>query len=171
MLTCCLRSSLMVNDDTPNSYLPDWRPGMMASNLAGWYSVFRPSLAATALNRSTSQPMTALPSVSRNSFGAYSALIPTTSLPSDLTASGTLAASASSTAGAAVVVPVLPPPVSLFSPQPAATRATADPSPTSAPLRNLLALMVSSSLFSHQGTEVNDIGSCVAPWPACEIAR
>src|SRR4030095_7608513 len=56
MVTCCVRASLMVNDDTPNSYLPDWRPGMMASNLAGWYSVFRPSLAATALDRSRFQP-------------------------------------------------------------------------------------------------------------------
>src|SRR4030095_386370 len=124
MLTCCLRSSLMVNDDTPNSYLPDWRPGMMSANLDGWYSVFRPSLAATALNRSTSQPTTVLPSGSRNSFGAYSALIPTRILPSDLTSAGTLAASASSTAGAAAVVPVLPPPVWFFSPQPDATTAT-----------------------------------------------
>jgi len=69
MLTCFSRSSLTVNDETPASYLPDWRPGMIASNTADSYSVFRPSLAATALNRSTSKPMTVLPSVSRNSFG------------------------------------------------------------------------------------------------------
>jgi hypothetical protein len=60
----------MVNDDTPASYLPDWTPGMMSANLEGCHSVCRPSLAATALNRSTSKPTTVLPSVSRNSLGA-----------------------------------------------------------------------------------------------------
>jgi hypothetical protein len=59
----------MVNDDTPISYLPDSMPGMMSANLAGWNSAFRPSLAATAANRSMSQPTGVLPSVSRNSFG------------------------------------------------------------------------------------------------------
>src|SRR5213078_179483 len=68
----------MVNDDTPSSYLPDCTPGMMSSNFADCQSVFRPSFAATALNRSTSNPMTVLPSV--------------------LMAAGTFAASAESTA-------------------------------------------------------------------------
>src|SRR4029450_2778800 len=50
ILTCCLRSSLMVNDDTPNSYLPDWRPGMMSANLDGFHSGLRPNLGATAVH-------------------------------------------------------------------------------------------------------------------------
>ena len=63
MLTSCLRSRLMVNDDTPTSYLPDWRPGMMSAKLAGCHSVSRPSLVATASNNSTSKPVIVLPSV------------------------------------------------------------------------------------------------------------
>src|SRR6266508_2291064 len=43
MLTCCLRSSLMVNDETPSSYLPDSTPGMIAPNLAHVHRVVRPS--------------------------------------------------------------------------------------------------------------------------------
>src|SRR5213078_3103057 len=88
----------MVNDDTPSSYLPDCTPGMMSSNFADCQSVFRPSFAATALNRSTSNPMTVLPSVSRNSLGAYVESVPMRILPSDLMAAGTFAASAESTA-------------------------------------------------------------------------
>src|SRR5688500_4802068 len=97
MLTCFLRSSLMVNDETPTSYLPEDTPRMMVSNPAFWNSAFRPSLAATALNRSTSMPTTVFPSSSRNSLGAYDASDPTTILPADLIFSGTLAARAGST--------------------------------------------------------------------------
>src|SRR6266545_5512674 len=93
MLTCLSRSALMVNEDTPASYLPDWMPGMMSSNLVEVHSVFSPSLAAAASNTSRSQPMTVLPSASRNSFGAYDASTPMVILPSLLTAAGTMATS------------------------------------------------------------------------------
>ena len=63
MLVCFSRSLLIVNDETPISYLPEDTPGMIALNGAGLNSAFSPSLAATALNRSTSKPMTVLPSL------------------------------------------------------------------------------------------------------------
>ena len=52
------------------SYLPLLTPRMIESKPVGTHSVLTPNLAATASNRSTSMPMTVLPSVSRNSFGA-----------------------------------------------------------------------------------------------------
>src|SRR5215217_3798824 len=58
MLTCCLRLSLIVNDEMPMSYLPPWTPVMMVSNPAGCQSTVTPNFAATALNRSTSTPTT-----------------------------------------------------------------------------------------------------------------
>ncbi len=70
MLACFSRVPLTVNDETPISYLPDETPGMIASNGAGVNDALSPSLAATALNRSTSNPITVLPSLSRNSLGA-----------------------------------------------------------------------------------------------------
>src|SRR2546421_6759091 len=98
MFTCCSRSLLMVNDETPMLYLPEPTPGMMSSNFADCHSAFSPNLPATALNRSTSNPMTVLPSVSRNSLGAYVESVPMRILPSALIAAGTFAASAESTA-------------------------------------------------------------------------
>ena len=70
MLTCFFRSSLMVNDEMPMSYLPPWTPVMMLAKSAGWNSALTPSLAATALKTSTSKPWTVLPSPARNSLGA-----------------------------------------------------------------------------------------------------
>jgi hypothetical protein len=43
MLTCFLRSSLMVNDETPTSYLPVLTPAMIESKLDGTNSAFTPS--------------------------------------------------------------------------------------------------------------------------------
>src|SRR6476660_5107714 len=106
----------MVNDDTPTSYLPEPTPGMMSPNGAEVNSAFRPSFCATALNRSTSKPTTVLPSVSMNSAGAYVESVPTMILPSDLTAAGTLSASALSTVtGAAEAAGPLAPPVGVLS--------------------------------------------------------
>src|SRR3954447_8544649 len=92
------RSGLIVKEETPTVYLPELTPGMMLSNVADCHSVVRPSFAATALNRSTSKPITVLPSVSTYSLGAYVESVPMVSLPADLIAAGTLAASAASTA-------------------------------------------------------------------------
>src|SRR6266508_878478 len=61
MFTCCLRLALMVNEDTPMSYLPPWTPVMMVSKRAGLYSTVTPNFAATALKMSTSVPTTILP--------------------------------------------------------------------------------------------------------------
>src|SRR6266540_2134583 len=58
MFTCCLRLALMVNEDTPMSYLPPWTPVMMVSKRAGLYSTVTPNFAATALKMSTSMPTT-----------------------------------------------------------------------------------------------------------------
>src|SRR5215207_4513650 len=90
-------------------------------------------------------------------------------LPSDLIVSGTLAASASSTVGAAAVVSVVPPPVSLSSPQPAATMATAITRPSSAPRRHLHAFMGFLLYSPPQWNCVHDIRSWVPPSPACEM--
>src|SRR6266511_3886366 len=112
MLTCFNRSGLMVNDETPALYLPEFTPGMILPNVADCHSVVRPSLAATALNRSTSKPITVLPSVSRNSLGAYVESVPTISFPAALMSAGTFAASALSTDddAAGAVAPVPEPP-------------------------------------------------------------
>src|SRR3954447_15996021 len=87
MLTCCLRLSLMVNDETPTSYLPPWTPVMMVSKPAGCHWTVTPNFCATALNRSTSMPTTVFPPC-RNSFGRYVASTPTTILPADLIFAG-----------------------------------------------------------------------------------
>jgi len=70
MLACVLRLSLMVKLETPMSNLPLSTPMMIESKLAGCHSTVTPNFWATALNRSTSQPLTVLPSASRNSLGA-----------------------------------------------------------------------------------------------------
>jgi hypothetical protein len=77
--------------------LPEATPAISEPKSPDCHSVVRPSFLATALNRSTSKPMTVLPSVSRNSLGAYVESVPTTILPSALIAAGTIAASLSST--------------------------------------------------------------------------
>src|SRR3954451_5332616 len=97
MVASFSRSTLTVNDETPTLYLPVPTPGMMLSKLADCQSVVRPNFCATALNRSTSNPMTVLPSVSRNSLGAYDESVPMISLPDALMSAGTFAASALST--------------------------------------------------------------------------
>src|SRR5262245_12072352 len=112
MVTCFMRSALMVNDETPMSYLPDVTPGMIASNGADTHCVLMPSFPATALKRSTSKPITVLPSVSRNSLGGYVESVPMTIVPFDLIAAGTFAASDGSTDDA--IVGVLPPPALLL---------------------------------------------------------
>src|SRR4051794_14434111 len=112
MVACASRCLLTVNDETPMLYLPEPTPGMIASNFADCQSVVRPSLPATALNRSTSKPMTVLPSVSRYSLGAYDESVPTMIFPADLSAAGTFAASALSTADDAAGEPP-PDPVSV----------------------------------------------------------
>src|SRR3954469_12899970 len=111
MLTCLRRGALIVNDETPVPYLPGLTPGMMLSNVADCHCVVRPNLPATALNRSTSKPITVLPSVSRNSFGAYVESVPMISLPADWISAGTFAASAASTEDDAAGAPVDPVPV------------------------------------------------------------
>ncbi len=68
--TCLVRSGLIVNDDTPASYFPDCTAGRMFPNSLGTQSIRKPSLAAIASYSSTSMPITVLPSVSMNSFGA-----------------------------------------------------------------------------------------------------
>src|SRR4029450_13098085 len=97
MWACLRRVALIGNDETPAAYLPVLTPGMMLSNVADCHWVVSPNLPATALNRSTSKPITVLPSVSRNSLGAYVESVPMTSLPADLISAGTFAASALST--------------------------------------------------------------------------
>src|SRR6476469_6185245 len=103
MLTCFLRSGLMVKLETPMSYLPLVTPRMIVGKPAGTYSVLRPSLAATALNRSMSKPSTVLPSVASISLGAYVGSVPTTILPADFSLAGTFAARAWSTPPPAAV--------------------------------------------------------------------
>src|SRR6478752_891523 len=108
MLTCFLRSGLMVKLETPMSYLPLVTPRMIVSNPAGCHSVLRPSLAATALNTSTSKPSTVLPSAPSISLGAYVGSVPIVMTPLLLRAAGTLAASAWSTPPPAGVVAAPP---------------------------------------------------------------
>src|SRR6478735_6927034 len=131
MLTCFLRSGLMVKLETPTSYLPPVTPRMIESKPAGTHSVLRPSLAATALKTSTSKPSTVLPSPASISLGAYVGSVPMTILPADFSLAGTLAARAWSTPPpAAVPAGVLPAPGEVdseFEPQaervrPAATK-------------------------------------------------
>src|SRR4051812_41231872 len=104
MLTCFLRSGLMVNDETPISYFWLLTPSMIWPNGAVTNLAFSPSLAATALKTSTSKPWIVLPSSARNSLGAYVESVPTRISPSLLIESGTFAASAASTLDVALGV-------------------------------------------------------------------
>src|SRR5260370_35029412 len=106
MSTVFLRSGLIVNDDTPTSYLAVSTPAMMLPNGAVTNCAVSPSFAATALNTSTSKPSIVLPSAARNSLGAYVESVPTTILPSALTTSGTFAASAASPVDVALGEPL-----------------------------------------------------------------
>src|SRR5579859_6848952 len=163
MVTCFSRSALIVNEETPMLYLPDVTPGMMSSNFALCQLVFRPSFPATALNRSTSNPMTVLPSVSRNSLGAYVESVPMLITPADLMAAGTFAASELSTE---VVTAGAPPPLELPPPQPARAMVTARTAPTPSQPRDLTCELISSSI---QGTRT------IQPPPlwsvACSLRR
>src|SRR6266508_4785148 len=131
MFTCCLRLALMVNEDTPMSYLPPWTPVMMVSKRAGLYSTVTPNYAATALKMSTSMPTAVLPPC-RNSFGGYVESVPTTILPAALILAGR-AALRSGPEDPAVVGAVLVgasldgvlPPESSFDPQPVAASSSA----------------------------------------------
>ena len=69
MLTCFLRSSLMVNDEIPMSYFLPLTPLMMLPKFDGSHSVLTPNLRRPALKTSTSKPCTVLPSAARNSLG------------------------------------------------------------------------------------------------------
>src|SRR5947209_5285621 len=122
MVACASRSLLIVNEETPASYLPEPTPAMIESNDAVWNLAFRPSFAATSWNRSTSNPTIVFPSGARNSLGAYVVSLPTLMTPSPLTAAGTSAASdwSAETLGSAPVgMPLLlPPPPLLPEPEP-----------------------------------------------------
>src|SRR3954451_5368703 len=124
MVTCFSRWGLTVNEDTPTLYFPVPTPGMMLLNDADCHSVFRPSLAATALNSSTSKPFTVLPSVSRNSLGAYVESVPMVSFPADLMSAGTFAARALSTDDDGVGAEPVPVPLLSFDSPPHAASAT-----------------------------------------------
>src|SRR3954471_12625012 len=127
MFACCRRSALMVNDETPASYLPEPTPAMMESKGAVSNCAFRPSFCATRVNRSTSKPTIVLPSSAMNSAGGDVVSLPTLRTPSEAIAAGTFALRASSadTLGSAWVAALLldelsedPPP------QPATMRVT-----------------------------------------------
>src|SRR3954453_19124760 len=109
MLTCFLRSSLMVNDETPTSYFPVLVPAMIESKLEGTNSTSTPNFWPTALKRSTSKPCTVLPSPARNSLGAEEAAVPTTIFLPVFALSGSLAASAESAVAEATVFELEPP--------------------------------------------------------------
>src|SRR5690606_12934786 len=108
MLTSAMRSALMVNDETPTSYSPDWTPGMMLPNGAGTHSTVRPSLAATAANSSTSQPTAVFPPVSRYSLGGEVVATPTTSFPSAPRSWGPMAAATASNSSTSQPTAVFP---------------------------------------------------------------
>ena len=59
-----------IPEPVPVVPVPEPTPVMIESNGAFSNSAFSPSFAATAVKTSTSIPMTVLPSVSMNSFGA-----------------------------------------------------------------------------------------------------
>src|SRR5919107_512393 len=133
MLTCLRRVELIVNDETPALYLPVFTPGMMLSNVADCHWVVRPNLPARALNRSTSKPITVLPSVSRNSFGAYVESVPMRSLPADLISAGIFAASAVSTDDDGAGAPAEPVPLPLSDSEPQAAIDTVSVAATARP--------------------------------------
>src|ERR1700704_2700788 len=78
----------------PTLKVSPWIDGMIFAKSASRYSACRPRVAAIAFIRSTSKP-TIFPLGSLNSLGVYGMLTPTTSLPDDLIASGTVFAIAS----------------------------------------------------------------------------
>src|SRR6478735_1882299 len=91
-LTTFWRSALAVNEEMPRPYLPDWMPGMIASNGELVNFISTPRTLPIALPRSMSMPTMSPPST--YSFGAYDASVPTSILPpSD---DGTRAASVAS---------------------------------------------------------------------------
>jgi hypothetical protein len=61
--------ALTVKDETPTSYLPALDAEDDRVEGGGTHSVLTPNLAMTASKRSTSMPMTVLPSASRYSLG------------------------------------------------------------------------------------------------------
>src|SRR4051794_19000412 len=110
MVAWASRSGLIVKEETPASYFPELTPAMIESNGAVAKSAFRPSLAATRSNRSTSKPSMVVPSAARNSLGAYVVSLPTEMVPSAETAAGTFAARAGSAETLGSGVPELPEP-------------------------------------------------------------
>src|SRR5439155_20705029 len=108
------RSLVSVNEDIPRSYLREARPGMMLSKVALTMLTLRPITPARAFARSASMPTTERPFGPMNSFGAYVASAATLSVPLDLMAEGTSAATFLSTLTAPPplggVVFFLPPP-------------------------------------------------------------
>src|SRR3954467_125810 len=94
MLAWASRSGLIVNDETPASYLPEPTPAMIESNGAVWNLALSPSFWATSVNRSTSNPTIVWPSSAMNRAGGEVVSLPTVMVPSDLIASGPRAASA-----------------------------------------------------------------------------
>ena len=90
------RSFVSVKDEAPTSYLPAASPGMMLSKVAFLTSTLRPMTAPSAFIRSASIPTTVWPSDAMNSSGAYVASAATVSVPFDLIADGTSAATVAS---------------------------------------------------------------------------
>ncbi len=89
--TASIRSGVMVNEETPMSYLEPMA-GMIESKFAVCGSALSPKMFAMALTKSTSKPTGVLPSSARNSAGAYDVSMPTVSLPSLVTDSGSILA-------------------------------------------------------------------------------
>src|ERR1700694_4125266 len=106
----------------PTLKVSPWIDGMILAKSASRYSAVRPSVAAIAFIRSTSNP-TILPLGSLNSLGAYGTLTPTTSLPLDLMFSGTVAAMSGTFWADAAVVDFDDPEVSVLLAQPDSARA------------------------------------------------
>ena len=70
--------------------------GMIESKFDVCGTASRPNILASAFAISTSKPIGVLPSSARNSAGAYDVSMPTVSLPSLVTDSGSIAAISSS---------------------------------------------------------------------------
>ena len=70
MLTCASRSLLIVNDETPISYLPRADAGDDRVERRGLELRLEAQLLRDRLKRSTSKPSIVLPSAARNSLGA-----------------------------------------------------------------------------------------------------
>src|SRR4051812_48378676 len=139
MFACCMRSGLIVNDETPASYLPEPTPAMIESNGDVSNCAFRPSFCATSVNRSTSKPTMVEPSSARNSFGGYVVSLPTLITPSDAIESGTCDASAWSaeTLGSAELLLALPPDDESDEPPPQAVSASVAAATAATPARRV----------------------------------